>query len=564
MKTQRISFQLKALVGFFALAFAAFILVVWTSIVERAEDSVFEPVMAAKDLNADVLPPPLFLIETERALNDMVLEASVAKHGPLRKLVSDRETDFKDRMAFWHKRQFDPETRAAIDAVESSGLAVFKMIPQDLYPLFDKGDLKGARTVLEGPVEQLLRRQEGDVARLVKAANAMDARGREEAAAAMRRTKMGLLAFAIISALLVLAAGAFIQRSLEAQFKQLEANLAKVAEGDFTVKLEAGDTELGQLRSSVQSTVGRIAQAIDSVRSVAVEVNRDAQQIATSARALHQNASEQAVNTEESAATIEELTSTSRTTSESAARAHRLAQESQASAQSSEKVMQEAVASMNELLKSSREIAEIIGTIDEIAFQTNLLALNAAVEAARAGDQGRGFAVVAAEVRTLAQRAGTSAKDVKSIVESSLSKIDGSVGLVRRSADAFSEIARGVGEVSSLMSGIATSTREEASAIQQMSVGVTRVDTATQRSAGETERLTQLSGRLEQASNGLTQSVSRFRTSEGGARPTRAPAPPPAASAPRAPQPPSAHAPPPAAPPADGAWQQDSATDFFQ
>ena len=123
MNTQRISFQLKALVAFFALAFVAFLAVVWNSIAERVEDSVFAPVTEGKDLIADVLPPPLFLLETERALNDMVLEADVAKHAPIRQLIATKENDFKTRSAFWKGRHLPPETAAALEAVEASGQA---------------------------------------------------------------------------------------------------------------------------------------------------------------------------------------------------------------------------------------------------------------------------------------------------------------------------------------------------------------------------------------------------------------------------------------------------------
>jgi methyl-accepting chemotaxis protein len=511
MNSQKISTQLRLLVAFFVLAFSSFILVVWSSITERAEDSVYEPILAEKDMIADAFPPPLFLVETELLLAQMRLEADRPLEASRRDLEK-LKNQFTQRIAFWKPRAFDAEARAALDALEPTGNAIFSTIERELVPALERGDAKAAQRIFEGPIHTLFGKHHEEIDRLVKASIVLDGKERDAAAASVRKTKFSLVFFAIAAAIVVLGAGLFIQRSLNGQFAELVANLERVAEGDFTVKLDGNDTELGQLRASVQSTVTKIASAIDAVRSVALHVNRDAQQIARSAKALHQTASDQAVNTEESAANIEELTSTSKSTSENASKAHSIAQDSQNSAQASEKVMLEAVAAMNDLVKSSRQIAEIIGTIDEIAFQTNLLALNAAVEAARAGDQGRGFAVVAAEVRTLAQRAGTSAKDIKSIVEASLSKIDGSVALVRKSSDAFSEIARGVGEVSSLMSGIANSTREEAAAIQQMSVGVTRVDTATQRSAGETERLTQMSNRLEQAATGLTSSVSRFRT----------------------------------------------------
>jgi methyl-accepting chemotaxis protein len=440
--TRGISFQLNGLVLFFSVIGGAFAAMTWSLMTERIEDSVYAPIVTTKELLADALPPPLYLVEVQALLDQLLVEPDAGRREAHRASLVAAEAEFTSRVAWWRAHPPDAEATAALGALEQSGAQIFAAVKTDFLPALAR-DPKQAAAQFAGPLAGLFARHRADALALVEVSARQERLERDAAAARQRGTRVLIAGLAALAAVLVFLAGTVIRRSLARQLSQFQASLSRVAAGDFTVRFDADATELGRLRGAVQGTIGHIADALGAVREVATEVNRDAAEISRAARTLHQNASEQAVSTEESAATIEELTSTSRTTSENAARAHRLTRESQDAAQASERVMGEAVAAMNELLASSQQIAEIIGTIDEIAFQTNLLALNAAVEAARAGDQGRGFAVVASEVRTLAQRAGASARDVKGIVETSLSKIDGSVALVRRSATAFSTIEIG-------------------------------------------------------------------------------------------------------------------------
>ncbi|MFO0601239.1 MAG: methyl-accepting chemotaxis protein [Myxococcaceae bacterium] len=533
MNRLRISTQLTLLVALVGAAVLGVIVFAWLVIAERVEDSVYQPIVVSKDLVADALPPSLALASLARGV------ASPAE-------FESAERDFHARVEFWRAQPLPPSVRGALDEVDSRGAVVFRAAKSPDAPAF----------------EAAVRAQSAAVEQLIGAARDFERESREKAASGARAQKIGLTIAMLLGAGLVVALGLWLRTQLDRQLREVRDALERIAAGDFTVALTPSATELGAVQAALQLTVARVGAALGEVRTIAGDLNRDANDISNAARSLHQMTSEQAANTEESSATIEELATTSRATAENAARAHHLTQESSQTAAAGEQVIHKAVGSMNELVQSSQQIAEIIGTIDEIAFQTNLLALNAAVEAARAGEQGRGFAVVAAEVRTLAQRASTSARDVKAIVQTSLKKIDDGVAQVRRSSESFSAIARGVGEVSNLVGFIASSAKEEATAIQMMTGAVNRVDTATQRSAGESERLTRNAARLDQASTRLGQAIARFRTATHAPAPVAPPTPPRPVTA--APPPPAPAPAPVVAAPLPASPSPGGEPDFFQ
>ncbi|MFM2448769.1 MAG: methyl-accepting chemotaxis protein [Pseudomonadota bacterium] len=286
-----------------------------------------------------------------------------------------------------------------------------------------------------------------------------------------------------------------------------------VADGDLTrtITTDSRD-EVGQVVMALQAVNLKLGQALSQVRMAAETMQVASSEIAIGNADLSQRTEHQASNLQQAASAMDELNATVKNNAESARVAEQFASSASAAASRGGEVVNQVVATMSSISASSKKIADIIGTIDGIAFQTNILALNAAVEAARAGEQGRGFAVVAAEVRSLAQRSATAAREIKALIGSSVETVDAGTRLVGDAGTTMTDIVAQTKRVSDLIGEISNASHEQTSGISQVSDAVTQLDQVTQQNAALVEQSAAAADSLKQQAAQLVQAVSVFRT----------------------------------------------------
>ncbi|WP_186031803.1 methyl-accepting chemotaxis protein [Burkholderia gladioli] len=282
--------------------------------------------------------------------------------------------------------------------------------------------------------------------------------------------------------------------------------------GDLTHRLPvAGSDEVAQISASFNAFVDKISAVLHDVKSGVDSMKLATGEIEMGNRDLSQRTETSASNLQHTSAALTELTASVKQSAESAMEASRLATSASEAAARGGAVVTSAVSTMDEIARASARITEIIGVIDGIAFQTNILALNAAVEAARAGEHGRGFAVVAGEVRTLAQRCATAAREIKDLIQSSEASVDTGAQRVQAAGAAMREIVEGIERVNRVIGEIDSAMNEQSTGISQIDRSVAEMDQATQQNAALVEQSTAASATLNEQAHGLSGIVGLFR-----------------------------------------------------
>ena len=299
---------------------------------------------------------------------------------------------------------------------------------------------------------------------------------------------------------------------LSGSLGEVRQMFAAMADGQLDARMD-GDYQgvFAQIRDDANTTAGRLAGIVSQIKASTSTLDGVAAEIVAGNEDLSSRTEQQAANLEETAASMDELTTTVQRNAEHAGQANQLANDAAEVARQGGERVQGVVRTMGGIEQSSRRIADIITVIDGIAFQTNILALNAAVEAARAGDQGRGFAVVAGEVRILAQRSATAAKEIKELIEESVGRVDEGAREIGQATRTIEQVVNRVEQVTELMGQIAAASREQSEGIAQVSQTISQMDQATQRNAAMVEEATASARVMQQHVKGLRQAVSVFK-----------------------------------------------------
>ena len=325
----------------------------------------------------------------------------------------------------------------------------------------------------------------------------------------MQWTLAGIF-LAVIAVLVVIWQG--LQHLLLKPLKTIMNHIRTIAGGDLTHSIDRGSrNEMGQLAAGLHDMQQSLVKTVSAVRGSTDSIYTGAGEIAAGSNDLSARTEQQAASLEETAASMEELTATVKQNSDNARQATQLAKNASETAARGGRVVDNVVRTMTEIANSSQQIAHITGVIDSIAFQTNILALNAAVEAARAGEQGRGFAVVAGEVRNLASRSAQAAKEIKGLIENSVSRVSTGSDQVSEAGATMKEIVAAVTRVTDIMGEISSASDEQSRGIEQVSLAVSQMDSVTQQNAALVQESATAAAALEDQSEQLRQAVAAFR-----------------------------------------------------
>jgi methyl-accepting chemotaxis protein-1 (serine sensor receptor) len=407
----------------------------------------------------------------------------------------------------------------AADALKEIDESYDALVRQGLTPLvaaLEKADMPAYQKQVQTVQDAL----EGRYARAIegfdfwRASKTLDAH--EVAQVRYQFVLMAVAAGGVIAALLVFATYVFLRRRVLLPLKEAGHHFDRIAGGDLTARVDARNTnEIGQLFAALKRMQESLTRTVASVRRGVDEINVGSHEIAAGNTDLSSRTEQQAASLEETAASMEELASTVKQNADNARQANQLAASASDVAERGGSAVSEVVHTMQEISASSRKISEIVSVIDGIAFQTNILALNAAVEAARAGEQGKGFAVVAGEVRSLAQRSAQAAKEIKGLIEDSVTKVGAGSQQVERAGSTMQEIVASVKRVTDIMGEISAASEEQSSGIEQVNRAVSQMDEVTQQNAALVEEAAAAAGSLQEQAQRLAEAVSVFKINVG-------------------------------------------------
>ncbi|ATG22444.1 methyl-accepting chemotaxis protein [Ralstonia pickettii] len=393
------------------------------------------------------------------------------------------------------------------DARSAYGASVRKF-----FELVDANKPEDARVLYQGEMSRLQDQYYVLVDKMVDHQAAEMERDVGEAAEQGASAKIQMIVLGVVAALLAIATGGFITRTITRPINRAVQLAEAVAQGNLTHHLEV-DTrdEIGRLLGALKHMTENLHGIVGRVRDGTDTITRASREVASGNLDLSSRTEQQASSLEETAAAMEQLTSTVKQNADNAHEASRLASNASQVATKGGDAVGDAIETMSTINASSRKIVDIIGVIDSIAFQTNILALNAAVEAARAGEQGRGFAVVAGEVRSLAQRSAAAAKEIKALIEDSVSHVGAGTAKVEEAGQIIRDVVTGIQNVTNIVSEISASSREQSQGIEQINEAITQMDKVTQENAALVEQSAAAAQALQDQADQLAHMVSAFR-----------------------------------------------------
>ncbi|PZO16829.1 MAG: chemotaxis protein [Burkholderiales bacterium] len=476
----------------------------------KAEKSVTRG-FDAKDVVADILPPPMYLIELRLLLSTAVegtVQASVAQQ-EFKRLVGE----YNDRIQFWKDNPPYGLEKQLLGAQHDAGQK-FITAAESVLASAAKGDREATQAAMKTAHGLYLEHRAGvDSTVSVASAFATDAIHSYHRTSEELIWLVALVFVGATTGLVVL--GAWVLRSVLRTTGGEPTEVARianaVAEGDLTVHVVVRQGDTTSVMAAMEQMCCKLRELVVQVSASSERIASDSLQIANGNHDLSVRTEQQSANLQQTASAMDQFSGTVQTSAENARVATQLAVSASGVAQRGASVVSNVVSTMEDISISSRRIGEITSVIDSIAFQTNILALNAAVEAARAGEQGRGFAVVAAEVRTLAQRSAGAAKEISSLISQSVNGVKIGTQLVADAGVTMKDIVEQVQRVTDLIGEISNATAEQTKGVGLVSTAVNQLDSATQQNASLVEESAAAADGLKTDAEELVRLMGYFR-----------------------------------------------------
>jgi len=464
----------------------------------------------AKDVVADILPPPMYLIELRLAMSAAVEATLTPTQG--RETLDRLAGEYEARIKYWQANPPHGLEKALLGAQHEQALLMLAASRNLVIAPLLGGDAAAAREGLKA-VHQIYERHRAAVDQTVLQANTFAEQAMAGFDATRTRGLWVMPAVAVLLSVLLLLCYLWLLRSVMSPLRQAMEITRAVAQGDLRGgdPVQHGSDELGQLQAELGTMVCQLRGFVQRVREGSSTITLASTEIAVGNSDLSVRTEQQAARLQQAAQAMQAMADVVGHSAGSAREADTLARQASSTAARGGAAVGEVVQTMQGIQAASHRIADITSVIDGIAFQTNILALNAAVEAARAGEQGRGFAVVAAEVRSLAQRSATAAREIKALIQDSVNQVDSGGRTVAEARTTIDEVVQQVQKVSALMAQTEAAIRAQSEAVSGMGRTLHEIDEGTQQNAALVEQTAAAAESLRQQTQSVDQALGAFR-----------------------------------------------------
>ncbi len=482
----------------------------------KVNGPVYQRIVQGKDLIADILPPPEYIIESY-LVTYQAMNAEPGERKPFFENLKTLKKDYDIRRAFWETETLEGAIRDQMNEADKAAQEFFRTAFTQLIPSLEKDDNAAAATAFSAMKLSYATHR----AAIDKVVEMTTKRNEVDEINAKSQSTMSLVIMLGTLATVTTLIAAFLWWMVNALLRQLggEPSLAvgvarEVAAGNLSHYIELRQGDSTSLMAQLKLMRDSLSAVVSNVRSSSENVATASAEIAQGNHDLSSRTEQQASALEETSASMEELNATVKQNAEGAYQTSQLALNASNVAAKAGEVVAQVVDNMKGINDASHKISDIIGVIDGIAFQTNILALNAAVEAARAGEQGRGFAVVATEVRSLAGRSAEAAKEIKALISASVARTEQGTLLVDQAGKIMEDVVNSIQRVSANMEDFSSAGNEQMQGVIQVGEAVNQMDHATQQNAALVEEMAAAASSLNSQAQELVRSVDIFQLND--------------------------------------------------